>query len=154
MADFHALRHTFITNLANSGVHPNVAKALARHSTIQLTMDSYSHVRLDNERKAVAMLPSLEPRAVEAATGTDGASNPERKTLAASLAFFGGQRWNSDDKQEAKLTKSEPKPEGADQPQTRLASTKAAPEEGSGAGEGWRWRGDSNPRMTDLQSVA
>ncbi len=26
VADFHCLRHTFVTNLANGGVHPKVAK--------------------------------------------------------------------------------------------------------------------------------
>ena len=45
VADFHSLRHTFITNLARGGVHPKVAQALARHSTITLTMDRYSHTR-------------------------------------------------------------------------------------------------------------
>jgi hypothetical protein len=39
VVDFHALRHTFITRLARSGVAPAVAKSLARHSTIVLTMD-------------------------------------------------------------------------------------------------------------------
>ena len=38
-ADFHALRHTFITRLARSGVAPAVANSLARHSTITLTMN-------------------------------------------------------------------------------------------------------------------
>ena len=35
-ADFHALRHTFITNLATGGVHPKTAQTLARHSAITL----------------------------------------------------------------------------------------------------------------------
>jgi hypothetical protein len=39
VADFHALRHTYISNLASAGVHPKIAQALARHSTITLTMD-------------------------------------------------------------------------------------------------------------------
>lgn len=39
VADFHALRHTFISNLAAGGVHPKTAQSLARHSTITLTMD-------------------------------------------------------------------------------------------------------------------
>lgn len=38
IADFHTLRHTFVTMLARSGVHPNVAQKLARHSSIGLTM--------------------------------------------------------------------------------------------------------------------
>jgi len=37
--DFHALRHTFITRLARSGVVPAVNKSLARHSGIVLTRD-------------------------------------------------------------------------------------------------------------------
>lgn len=43
VVDFHALRHTFITNLAQGGVHPKTAQAPARHSTITLTMDRSSH---------------------------------------------------------------------------------------------------------------
>lgn len=46
LADFHSLRHTFISNLAASGVHPKLAQQLARHSTIALTMDRYTHVGL------------------------------------------------------------------------------------------------------------
>jgi site-specific recombinase XerD len=33
VADFHSLRHTFVTNLVNAGVAPKDAKELARHST-------------------------------------------------------------------------------------------------------------------------
>lgn len=55
--DFHALRHTFITNLANFGVHPKDAQILARHSDIKLTMDYYTHTDKDRERGAVNKLP-------------------------------------------------------------------------------------------------
>jgi integrase/recombinase XerD len=55
-ADFHALRHTFISSLARSGVHPSKAKDLARHSTITLTMDVYSHVETEALRSAVDTL--------------------------------------------------------------------------------------------------
>ncbi len=41
---FHALRHQFISNLARGGVHPKEAQLLARHSTISLTMDRYTHL--------------------------------------------------------------------------------------------------------------
>ena len=45
VVDFHALRHTFITRLARSGIAPAVAKSLARHSTITVMMDhSRPHV--------------------------------------------------------------------------------------------------------------
>ena len=66
VADFHALRHSFCTMVANSGVHPSVAKELARHSTITLTMDRYSHVGLADMNAALKTVPSL-PK-----TGTDG----------------------------------------------------------------------------------
>ena len=49
--DFHALRHQFLTNLQRAGVHPKIAQALARHSTITLTMDVYSQVS-DSEARA------------------------------------------------------------------------------------------------------
>ena len=75
VADFHGLRHTFVSNLANSGVHPKTAQTLARHSTIGLTMDRYTHVVVEDTVRAVAELPDLNA-AMEAkpatATGTDG----------------------------------------------------------------------------------
>jgi len=81
VVDFHALRHTFITRLARSGVTPKVAQALARHSTITLTMDRYAHVALADTSKALAALPAIavtgtadaKPAAHAAATGTDDA---------------------------------------------------------------------------------
>jgi integrase len=60
-ADFHAMRHTFITRLARSGASPAEAKALARHSTIVLTMDHYTHLRVEDSRRALENLPELAP---------------------------------------------------------------------------------------------
>jgi integrase len=59
-ADFHALRHTFISSLAKAGVHPLKAKELARHSTITLTMDVYSHVETDELRDALGSVPFID----------------------------------------------------------------------------------------------
>ena len=61
-ADFHSLRHTFITNLVRSGAHPAVAQALARHSTITLTMNRYTHIMREQETAALAKLPDLWAR--------------------------------------------------------------------------------------------
>ena len=44
VADFHSLRHGFITYLVTANVPPKVAQTLARHSTITLTMDRYVHL--------------------------------------------------------------------------------------------------------------
>ena len=78
VADFHALRHTFITNLAASGVHPKVAQALARHSTITLTMDRYTHTVLGEQSEALAVLPDLTVpiSGEQRATGTAGRELP------------------------------------------------------------------------------
>ena len=67
VADFHALRHRFVTGLVNAGVAPKDAQALARHSTITLTMDRYSHVELKDTAAAVARLPVVLPVATAAA---------------------------------------------------------------------------------------
>ena len=74
VVDFHALRHTFCTNLANGGIHPSIVQALARHSTITLTMDRYTHVQVADRARALQALPDLSaPVAAEVrATGTDG----------------------------------------------------------------------------------
>jgi hypothetical protein len=74
VADFHALRHTFIPNLAAGGVHPKVAQSLARHSTITLTMNRYSHTHAGDEVAALGVLPDLTAALVDGAkTGTDDA---------------------------------------------------------------------------------
>ena len=51
--DFHCLRVTFVSSLAAAGVHPRVAQALARHSSVELTMRAYTDVTLLDLRGAV-----------------------------------------------------------------------------------------------------
>ncbi|TWU37505.1 site-specific tyrosine recombinase XerC [Novipirellula aureliae] len=58
-ADFHANRHTFITNLARAGVAPKLTQTLARHSDIRLTMNVYTHTDLAEKVDAVGKLPSF-----------------------------------------------------------------------------------------------
>ena len=83
VADFHSLRHRFVTELVRAGVSPKDAKELARHSTITLTMDHYSHVSIRDTTGAVARLslpttvrPGTEPVALRM-TGTDGGSTSD-----------------------------------------------------------------------------
>lgn len=52
---FHDLRHTCATLLLTKGVHPNMVQEMLGHSTISVTLDTYSHV-----------LPNLQSVAVEA----------------------------------------------------------------------------------------
>jgi integrase len=77
-ADFHALRHTFITRLVKAGVKPKDAQTLARHSTITLTMDRYAHVGLHDTATAMELVPAVGPVSGTGAerlraTGTDSA---------------------------------------------------------------------------------
>jgi integrase len=73
VADFHALRHTFGTNLARAGVHPKVAQDLMRHSTIELTMNVYSHTKLESRAAALAGLPNVAPAKPDAPPSSQSA---------------------------------------------------------------------------------
>jgi integrase len=86
VADFHALRHSYITLLERSGVSPKLAQELARHSDIRLTMNVYTHAGLYHLAGAVNGLPSIFPPTDAAnasvgvlrATGTDGQTGANR----------------------------------------------------------------------------
>ena len=77
-ADFHALRHTYLSRLGRSGASPKAMQRLARHTTVQLTLGRYTHANLFDLKSAMDMLPPLSwssPDNREAvtlrATGTD-----------------------------------------------------------------------------------
>ncbi len=78
-ADFHALRHTFCTLLARNGVLPQVTQRLMRHSDINLTMKSYTHLHVDDKRAAIGELPVLrktpENKCGQEMSETDGAES-------------------------------------------------------------------------------
>jgi excisionase family DNA binding protein len=79
-ADFHALRHSYLTLGGRAGIDLRTLQELAGHSTPTLTA-RYSHRRLHDLAGAVEKLPRLLPddatagtdRAALRATGTDGA---------------------------------------------------------------------------------
>jgi integrase len=76
-ADFHALRHSYLTLGGRSGIDLRTLQELAGHSTPLLTA-RYSHRRLHDLAGAVEKLPRLLPDDPPAealrATGTDGAA--------------------------------------------------------------------------------
>lgn len=56
---FHDLRHTAASLLLGEGVHPKVVASLLGHSTVQVTLDTYSHVTPGLARQATEALAAL-----------------------------------------------------------------------------------------------
>ncbi|MBU4270781.1 MAG: tyrosine-type recombinase/integrase [Planctomycetes bacterium] len=59
VVDYHSLRHGFITYLVTANVPPKVAQMLARHSTISLTMDRYTHLGIVDLVAGLKRLPAM-----------------------------------------------------------------------------------------------
>src|SRR5262249_5190360 len=93
-ADYHALRHTYITALAKSNAPVKILQTLARHSTPTLTLGDYAHVSLYDQAPALEALPDLtRPTSqtdAQAATGTDGTTH--KQSLAPHLLRAGDVR--------------------------------------------------------------
>lgn len=56
---FHDLRHTHATLLLQQGVHPKVVSERLGHSTIGITMDTYTHVLPNMQKEAAELLEQL-----------------------------------------------------------------------------------------------
>jgi integrase len=56
---FHDLRHTAATLLLAQGVHPKIVQEMLGHSTISLTLDTYSHVIPGLQEEAAAKMEAL-----------------------------------------------------------------------------------------------
>jgi integrase len=56
---FHDLRHTAATLLLGQGIHPKVVAEMLGHSTIAITMDTYSHVLPEMQGTAAASMDRL-----------------------------------------------------------------------------------------------
>lgn len=87
--DFHALRGKCATMLAASGTHPKIAQTILRHSGVNLTLNSYTHVLMGQESEAIASLPDLSVpnKQEQVAMGTNGKSD-----LASGLPILGDKR--------------------------------------------------------------
>lgn len=75
VVDFHALRVSFITNMARAGVSLQQAQRLARHCDPKLTASVYTKLGEQDDSDALDRLPSLvrpDRDDALAATGTDG----------------------------------------------------------------------------------
>lgn len=102
VADFHSLRHLFVSRVVRSGATPKVAQELARHCDVRLTLGRYAHVALHDLTAAVDALPDLlqpsREREALRLTGTDGNRINGKNSLGpflgpqlAKTADFGGQ---------------------------------------------------------------
>ena len=89
VADFHALRAAYISNLVASGASVKVCQTLARHSTPSLTIGIYAKASIHDLTGAVASLPDLAGPAPDAArmaaTGTAGIRGPTATGIATEL---------------------------------------------------------------------
>ena len=149
-ADFHSLRHTYLSRLGRSGASPKVMQMLARHSTVELTLGRYTHAGLFDLSSAVNALPPLpikdapqtEP-AVLRATGTDDVCGPSMAPnfgpVVPKLAQTGAserQRLRTIDATDAESSTNEnpPNHRGIEQHRRRMSKTEK------------RREGDSNPR--------
>ena len=56
---FHDLRHTEAKLLLTEGVHPKVVQERLGHATIAITLDTFSHVVEEMQRKAANLLDIL-----------------------------------------------------------------------------------------------
>ena len=145
-ADFHALRHKFVSDLATAGVHPKLAQELARHSSIVLTMDKYSHVGLLDMNAALESLPGMPvrrdaARAHQTATGSD-------PSLVATLVATPSGNLGDSHKLSRKTAAA-----GCDSSDSRNVSSQEGLSKELTTLEKW-WGGDLNPRPAGYESAA
>ena len=141
VADFHALRHTYVSRLVRSGANIKVAQELARHSTPTLTLGRYAHMEIVDRQRALDALPSLEhaPVRQEAAraTGTDHATAAQARSAIAA-------RRTPEASQPGMSRQDEPEDDAAEEGDVTLATGRTCGHL-STDGKNWRRGRDSNP---------
>jgi hypothetical protein len=102
-------------------------------------LKAHTHTRLEDERVAATGLPDLSAPLTEVRkTGTENLGSEDELQGALCPGAI-----------PSRLSAAAP----SKAPPSLMESTESAPETGSEADESWRWRRDSNPRVTDLQSA-
>ena len=56
---FHALRHTYTTNLLASGAKPKDVQELLGHSDVSTTMNIYAHATRESKKSSAKLLDKL-----------------------------------------------------------------------------------------------
>ena len=61
----HVCRHTYCSNMARSGMNPKTLQYLMGHSDIGVTMDTYTHLGLDDAQNEMVRLQLVESARAE-----------------------------------------------------------------------------------------
>lgn len=61
----HVCRHTYCSNMAKSGMNPKVLQYLMGHSDISVTLNTYTHLKLDDAIEEVEKLAKKQAEANE-----------------------------------------------------------------------------------------
>ncbi len=67
---FHSLRHSHATQMLVAGIHPKVAQERLGHSSIQVTMDRYSHLVPGLQEEAAEKVDSAIQAALKSGSRT------------------------------------------------------------------------------------
>ena len=144
--DFHCFRHTFVTNLCANNVPVKVAQTLARHSDVRTTLNIYAHAEDDALAEGVAALPAFRYGEKESAVSATGTTDAEPARPASARTLYGphlGQNTVTNG-HESVVGR------GGIHRQDSPFSSEKRPIRGANRARPGR---DSNPRITDLQSV-
>ena len=52
----HVCRHTYCSNMTKSGMNPKALQYLMGHSEISVTLNTYTHVNLEDAREEIARI--------------------------------------------------------------------------------------------------
>lgn len=89
----HELRHSYLSMLAEEGVHPKVMQELAGHADSKITMDIYMHVNMGIKRAAAeAAAEVFSQRGEEEKMAARAEADAPGETLDNVIAFVGGHR--------------------------------------------------------------
>ena len=61
----HVCRHTYCSNMAKSGMNPKVLQYLMGHSDISVTLNTYTHLKLDDAKEEMEKLAQKQAEADE-----------------------------------------------------------------------------------------
>lgn len=86
----HELRHSYLSMLAEEGVHPKIMQELAGHASSKTTMDIYTHVNMDIKRTAAHVTEDVFRR--ESIEESAAAESGKREAITADIIDLGEAR--------------------------------------------------------------